>query len=79
VSIREGLRGAGLGARLVAELIVRAIFQEVDSIAVLVSPGWPAPDAYERLVGFYERHGFQADRGRWMRLDLRQLRERTDR
>jgi GNAT superfamily N-acetyltransferase len=70
VSVREGLRGGGLGARLVRELVARARFQAVDSITVAVSPGWSAPDAYERLVGFYRRLGFEAGRGRRMRLDL---------
>jgi GNAT superfamily N-acetyltransferase len=70
VSVREGLRGAGLGARLVRELVARARLRAVDSITVAVSPGWSAPDAYERLVGFYRRLGFQAGRGRRMRLDL---------
>jgi len=71
VSVRERLRGEGLGAGLVRELVVRARFHEVASITVAVSPGWSAPDAYERLVGFYRRLGFQVDRGRRMRLDLR--------
>lgn len=71
LSIREGLRGGGLGAVLVRELVARARFQEVASITVVASPGWSAPDAHERLVGFYRRLGFQVGaQGRKMRLEL---------
>jgi GNAT superfamily N-acetyltransferase len=71
LSVREGLRGGGLGAGLVRELVARARLQEVDSITVAASPGWSAPDAHERLVGFYRRLGFRIGaQGRRMRLEL---------
>ncbi len=49
IGIRHGLRGAGIGSRLMRELEAEARRREVPRISLSVSKGNPAARLYERL------------------------------
>jgi hypothetical protein len=83
VSVREGLRGGGLGARLVRELVARARLQAVDSMEDGRRTRTLRADVLEPLAGRFPEAWFALDpdrtagRGYYASACFRHLRGRS--